>query len=287
MRITRLGTALGAEVTGIDLSGPLGDQLVTALKEAWRENQVLVIRDQQLSAESQAAFAKCFGELERVRTTPDSPDREQTAMYVSNREVEGSKGVLPTGEMLFHSDQCYYDVPCKATLLHSLQLPARGGDTLFSSAYRAYEALPVETRERVRGLWAENVYDYRSSATKRTAVPSDDAPRAVHPVVIEHPETHRPVLYVNPLMTHRIIGVEADESTALLEELFRVIEDPSFVYRHAWRHGDLVMWDNRCVLHARTDFDPAEARVLRRYTVRGDGAPRAFEEVAPGPSARV
>lgn len=286
MRIERLEGEIGAEITGLDLAEPMDTETLAAVKHAWAEHQVLVFRDQQLSSEAQASFARMFGELERVRTTPDAARREQTAMYVSNREVEGSKGVLPTGEMLFHSDQCYYEVPCKATFLHALQLPDSGGDTLFSSAYRAYAALGESTREHISGLRAENVYDYQANATTRTDNPSPDAPRAVHPVVTAHPETHRPVLYVNRLMTHRVIGLERRDSDELLEKLFSVIEESRFVYRHVWQPGDLVMWDNRCTLHARTDFDASQARVLRRYTVRGDGPPRPFSELAvPGPAA--
>lgn len=279
MQIRPLGPTLAAEVTGVDLSGGLTAGEVDLIRQAWLEHLVLVFRDQDLDAAAQAEFARRFGELERVRTTPDSPDREQVAMYVSNREVEGSKGVLPDGEMLFHSDQCYYDVPCKATLLHALQLPSHGGNTLFASGYRAYEALPEHVRARVRGLEAVNVYDYKSNPTHRSERPGDDAPRAVHPVVVEHPETHRPVLYVNRLMTHGIVGLDAAESSLLLEELLAAVEDARFVYEHVWRPGDMLMWDNRCALHARTDFDPGQARVLRRYTVRGDGRPRAFDRL--------
>lgn len=178
--------------------------------------------------------------------------------------------------MLFHSDQCYYDVPCKATLLHALQLPSAGGNTLFSSGYRAYRALPPDLQSRLEGLSAVHVYDHQGSATQRSPNPSADAPRAVHPVVVHHPETHRPVLYVNRLMTDHIVGLNRTDSDALLEQLFAVIEDRRFVYEHVWQPGDMLMWDNRCALHARTDFDPAESRVLRRYTVRGDGAPAAL-----------
>lgn len=151
-----------------------------------------------------------------------------------------------------------------------MEIPSQGGNTLFATAYRAYDALPHALRDRVEGLQAVHVYDYDGSATVRADRHSPDAPRAVHPLVIVHPETGRRALYANRLMTSEIVGWSKQDSEALLQEMFDYIEDPAYVFAHQWTPGDLVMWDNRCTLHARSDFNPTEPRVLRRVTVRGD-----------------
>src|SRR5690606_26924401 len=182
-------------------------------------------------------------------------------------------------------DQCYYEEPCQATLLYAIEVPAVGGDTLFADAYGAFATLDRELRDRLWGLRALNVYDYAGNPTGAGGAgaggePDPDAPRAVHPVVIRHPVTGRPALYVNRLMTVRLLDTDPDESAALLGRLFDHQEQDRFVYHHRWRPGDLVLWDNRCVLHARTAFDPAARRILRRVTVRGERPVAA----APAPS---
>lgn len=275
LSIRRLSSALGAEVTGIDLRD-VDEKTFDRIRAAWLESQVLVIRDQSLGADEQKAFARRLGPLQDVRTRPGAPGRSRDFMYVANRSFDGMEGVLPDGEMQFHADQCYYENPSRASMLFAIEIPSRGGNTLFANCYRAYENLPEATKRRIATLSALHVYDYDANATVKARESSPDAPRFVHPVVVRHPETGRPVLYVNRLMTHRIAGLAPAESDALLEELFRAAEDPAIVYEHVWRPGDLVIWDNMCTLHARTDFDPAERRVLRRVTVAGGRPEPAF-----------
>jgi taurine dioxygenase len=268
MTATRLRDALGIEIRGIDVT-TLDDEGFQEVLRTWHDGQVLVVKEQSLSTDDQIAFARRFGELEAVRTRPDEPSTEQYVMYVANRPVEGSKGVLPNGEMNFHTDQCYYQVPCMATMLYGMEIPSQGGNTLFASACRAYDRLPEELKRRIAGLQAVQVYDYDGSPTQRTDKHSPDAPRWTHPVVTVHPATGRPVLFVNRLMTQSIVGLDSAASDDLLSELFSYIEAPDNVYEHVWEQGDLVLWDNRCTLHARTDFNPTEARVMRRVTVQG------------------
>ncbi|HEY4135858.1 MAG TPA: TauD/TfdA family dioxygenase [Alphaproteobacteria bacterium] len=263
-----LSPALGAEISGVDLSRPLGDAAFAAVHEAWLRHQVILFRGQTLDEDGQIAFAQRFGELQPVRTTPGLYANPYVLM-VTNVVIDGKKGALPDGEMQFHSDQCYYENPAKATMLFGIEVPPSGGDTLFSSATAVYESLPAATQAKIDGLQALNVYDYGGGATVKGTV-ADDAPKFVHPVVRTHPETGRKGVYVNRLMTDHIVGLPRAESEALLEELFLQIEKPAFVYAHKWRVGDLVMWDNRCALHARTDFDPGTRRMMRRVTVKGD-----------------
>ncbi|MFN4282120.1 MAG: TauD/TfdA dioxygenase family protein [Alphaproteobacteria bacterium] len=267
--VRRLSPAIGAEISGVDLSQPLDDATFEAIHRVWLDNEVILFRGQSLSEDQQIAFAKRFGELQPVRTTPGLYKNPYVLM-VTNVVIDGQKGALPDGEMQFHSDQCYYENPAMATMLFGIEVPPSGGDTLFASATAVYESLPAALKARLEGLQALNVYDYGNGATVKTDKIDENAPKFVHPVVRTHPESGRKGVYVNRLMTHHIVGLDRAESDGLLEELFAQIERPEFVYAHKWRVGDLVMWDNRCALHARTDFDPGTRRMMRRVTVKGD-----------------
>lgn len=280
LELRTLSPAIGVEVVGVDLEGGLDPSVFARLVDAWHEHLVLLVRDQELSTEGQLRFGRLFGELERVRTRPEAGDTEQYVMFVANRVVEGKQGVLPDGEMFFHTDQCYYEQPCKATILYSIELPDEGGNTLFANTHLAWDTLPAELKAAVLGRRALNVYDYDAGATKGTGAPNPDAPRFWHPIVTRHPVTGLPALYVNRLMTTRIEGMEPAEGAAVLEALFDHQEQARFVYEHAWRPGDLVIWDNRSTLHARTDFDPTQSRVLRRVTVKGE-RPDPYDATEP------
>ena len=278
--VERLSPAIGARVSGVDLRGGFDDATMAGIRNAWLENFVIVIPGQDLSGDDQIAFTEWFGPRQEVRTVKVVDEGPQNFMYVANKKVDGMDGVLPDGEMQFHTDQCYYETPSRATILFALEIPAEGGNTKFANAYRAYESLDDKVKARLQGLKALNVYDYDANATVKTNESSPDAPRYAHPVVIRHPETGREGLYINRLMTDYIVGMDRAESDALLEELFQVLEDPAHCYEHVWTPGDLVMWDNMCTLHARTWFDPAQSRVLRRTTVAGKAPEAAFQSAA-------
>ena len=268
-QVEPLSSGLGARISGIDFHPSFDDTVMGAIRQAWLNYFVVVISGQTLSSEEQLKFTEWFGARQTVRTVRQTKDAPQNYMYVANKSVEGLEGVLPEGEMQFHTDQCYYETPSRATVLYAIEVPQTGGNTKFANAYRAYESLGGSTKARIRGLYASNVYDYQANATEKKNQSSPDAPRYEHPVVIRHPETGREVLYVNRLMTDFLVGLDGDESDELLEELFCAIEDPSHIYEHAWSPGDLVMWDNLCTQHARTWFDPKMTRVLRRTSLAG------------------
>jgi taurine dioxygenase len=170
--------------------------------------------------------------------------------------------------MMFHSDQCYLETPCMASMLYAMEIPSRGGNTLFANMYRAYDTLPGSLKAELQGARAVNAYDYSNNPTQRARI--SDGLHAVHPVVRTHPETGRKALYVNRLMTQKIVGMDDAQSDQLLGRLFDHLENPEWIYEHAWRPGDLLMWDNRCTAHARQDFDASERRLLRRCVVLGD-----------------
>ena len=278
--VERLSEAAGARISGVDLRGGLEDVVMRDIHRAWLENFVIVIPGQNLSGDDQIAFTEWFGPRQEVRTVKVVDEGPQNFMYVANKKVDGMDGVLPDGEMQFHTDQCYYETPSRATILFAIEIPSEGGNTKFANAYQAYDSLDSATKERLSGLKALNVYDYDANATVKTNESSPDAPRYAHPVVIRHPETGREVLYVNRLMTDHIVGIDRAESDALLEGLFQVLEDPAHSYEHVWTPGDLVMWDNLCTQHARTWFDPSMSRVLRRTTVAGQPPEAAFADAA-------
>lgn len=270
LKVKPLTPAIGAEIVGLDLRHPVDEALFSLILDAWHQHCVLLFRDQDLSEEEQVQFAERFGPLARIHTGQFAT-RNPAVMLISNIREDGKPiGALPDGEMHFHSDQCYQEKPATGSMLYAIEIPSKGGDTLFANAYLAYETLPESIKRRIDGKKAFNAYDYDSASTKRGGEVSNDAPSYVHPVVRTHPATGRKALYVNRLMTQRIEGLPAAESEELLNFLFAHQERPEFIYGHVWRPGDLLLWDNRCALHARTDFSPGERRLLRRVTILGE-----------------
>jgi taurine dioxygenase len=270
LSVRPLSPALGAEVIGVDLSQPVDDTTVARLREIWHQYLVILFRDQQLSEEDEVRFAEMFGPPATIHTK-QFVRSHPAVMLISNIREDGKPiGALPDGEMQFHTDQCYLERPAMASMLYAIEVPSVGGNTLFANGYTAYETLPPEIKRRIDGRQALNAYDYDTASTKRGTQVADGAPSCVHPVVRTHPATGRKALYVNRLMTVRIEGMPAQESEELLETLFAHQERPEFVYEHIWRPGDLLMWDNRCTLHARTDFSAGERRLMRRVTILGE-----------------
>lgn len=192
-------------------------------------------------------------------------------MLISNVRENGRLiGALPDGEMHFHSDQCHQERPAMASMLYSLEVPSKGGNTLFANAYRAYETLPNSIKQKIDGRKALNAYDYDNASTRRGTKLREGVPSCWHPIVRTHPATGKKALYVNRLMTIQIEGMSQPESDELLNVLFHHQERREFIYEHVWRTHDLLLWDNRCALHARTDFSADERRLLRRLTILGE-----------------
>lgn len=267
VEVVPLAPVIGVEVRGIDLRNPIGSENRDLLRQAWHEHAVLVIRDQVLGRKDQVRFGECFGSLQKARS-PDGVEQPYPWMTnVTNIRMKGGAiGHGPDGEIEFHSDMCYLAKPPVGTILYGIEVPAVGGHTVFASTYAAYDALSTEMKARIEGLRAIHSYDVSGYPTRRR-VPPAGSPSHLHPVVRIHPVTKRKALYVNRLTTFGIDGMDQEEANALLATLFVHQEQPLFRYEHIWRVGDVVIWDNRCSIHARTDFSPQERRWLRRLVV--------------------
>jgi taurine dioxygenase len=265
-----LTPTIGAEIIGVDLSRPLTDEIFENILDAWHRHCVILFRDQHLSEDDQVRFGERFGPP-AVSHTRRFTTKNPAVMLISNIRENGELiGALPDGEMHFHTDQCHQERPALASMLYSLEVPSTGGNTLFANAYLAYETLPAAIKHKIEGRKALNAYDYDNASMKRGTKLRDGIPSYWHPIVRTHPATGRKALYVNRLMTVAIEGFSDDEGNALLETLFDHQEQRQFVYEHVWRPHDLLMWDNRCTLHARTDFSAAERRLMRRLTILGE-----------------
>ena len=263
--------AVGARVSGVDLRRPIEPSVADELRAAFARYAVLCLSDQELEAGHQIDFAAVFGPVDDDDRQMDDPNLQQSrrgVMYVSNIREDGKLiGVLPDGEMHFHSDGMHRDRPYRATTLYAIKVPSHGGDTMFSSQAAAYEALPADLQRRLDGLQGRQVFNYNKTTRAEIRSDPDETAFAIHPLVRTHPDTGRKSLFLSRLMTHNIVGMEDAAGEALLLDLIDHCEKPDFVYCHKWSPGDLVIWDNRCVNHARTDFSADEPRLLRRYTV--------------------
>ena len=275
LKLTPLSAGFGVKACGIDLSKDLDLAEIGLIREAWQQHGVLLIPGQQLGELEQVRFGECFGELAHTQGDYAISKSHPAIMYVTNEKADGEYvGALPDGEMYFHSDMCYVERPSMSTILYAMNIPSVGGNTLFANMYQAYDTLPEATKQRLACLRAVNSYDPGTkapmAATRTQSASSKNARSFAQPLVCTHPVTGKKALYLNRLMTEYIVGMPREESNQLLESLFAHQEQTQFIYEHHWTLGDLVMWDNRCVLHARRDFDARELRKMRRITVKGD-----------------
>jgi len=291
--IAKLGRHLGAEIAGIDLSQPLDDATFARVSEAFFEHQVVVFRGQRLAPAEQIEFTRRFGELEQHVRKEHRLAGYPELLIVSNvRDEQGRAVGVEDAGRFWHSDLSYKRFPSLLSTLYALEVPVKNGvvlgNTSFASATAAYEALPVELKARLQGL--KNVHSYRFYRAKNIQAQREEQARGARmvqehplseeqlnsvpdvevPVVRTHPVTGRKGLFVNEAHCPAITGVPEEEGAALLAELCAHIVRPEFRYEHAWRAGDLLMWDNVAVQHkANFDYDLPLRRVMHRATVRG------------------
>jgi taurine dioxygenase len=278
LEIVPLTRHIGAELRGVDLRERPDDATLHAIYQAWLDHLVIIFPGQQLSQEDLVRVTGYFGEIGELHRPPKFRPAGFArmlpgVMLISNIRENGEPiGALPDGEMMFHHDMIHAEVPSKATLLYSVEIPSWGGNTLFASGYGAYENLDPAIRERLEGRKALHHYNYGSTQrgdNKGVAAFAE----CVHPVFRTHEETKRKAVYVNRLMTVKVLDLPEEESDRLLAALFDHSERHEFVYEHVWRVGDLLLWDNRCSTHARTDFPSTERRLMLRTTIKGNARP--------------
>ena len=271
--ITPLTGHTGAEVTGLDFTAPIDGEIRTALTQAFARHHVLVMREQHFAPDEFKAAVQLFGELQphdkKEHHVPGHPD----VSYVSNDEFVNGRRIIP-GET-FHTDHSNHPRPPKATTLFAVELPSRGGDTQYVNTHAAYDDLPEDTKQRIDGLKALHVYLSKYSPRPLGHLTEESRknlpPPGIHPLVRTHPENGRKALFLNPVRMESIVGMEDEDSLKLIADLMRHATQKKYEYRHQWRHGDWVLWDNRSVMHqANPDYDMNQRRFLYRLMLKGE-----------------
>ena len=274
LRIARLGEALGVAAEGVDLSRPAGDAAIETLRRALLDHLVLCVRGQSLTPEAYLAAASAFGPpVTQVRLAPRHSDIAEIMILSSeDRDVMGDGGRVVVGAH-WHSDDSYRAVPCSLTMLYGIEVPETGGDTQFANMYAAYDALPAAVKQEIAGLRAEHRYQSSRRGGRIMTLGADEAatlPEVTHPLVRVHPETGRKALYLNPNRMERIVGLARAESDRLLDALVAHATAQRYQYRHKWRRGDLLIWDNRCTMHkANGDYPAGARRLMHRIMIEG------------------
>jgi taurine dioxygenase len=281
--VNPLSPVLGAEITGLDIAQPMGENLAKDIRQSWLDaGGLLVIRDQTLTTEQHIQFSRHFGPLfgapgetplqETVSRYlhPDHPEIYRVSNQVENGKPKGRAGA----GTYWHSDVSFKQRPASASIMHAIEIPDIGGDTLFCNMTAAYEALSGAMKEMLAPLHAH--HDFAQTAATQFAKPvviEEDLKgdnRAVHPVVRTHGDTGRKSLYVNPGMTTGLDNFDDEESAVLLGFLFDHTTQPEFTFRHHYRQGDVVMWDNRSLMHYAINDYGDQPRYMERTTSIGE-----------------
>ena len=283
------GAALGADIEGVDLLQELLGETVAAIKQAWSDHLVLRFRGQRLDDDQLMRFSAYFGELDRApviaasRAKVPGEDRyvesaEEGNSYISviSNIIENGKaiGALGAYESIWHTDMSYNPEPPSASALYALEVPPAGGDTGFANMYLAYDTLPGELRRQVEGRLCRHDSSRNSAGELRRGFTDvtdpRQAPGADHPIIRTHPVTGRKALFLGRRRNAYIQGLDLAESERLLDALWAHATRPEFTWYQQWQVGDLVLWDNRCVMHRRDEFDPNSRRLMHRSQIKGD-----------------
>jgi taurine dioxygenase len=266
LRFEPIAGALGAEVSGLDLSQPLTPALLERLHDGWMEHQVLFFRDQAIDTLQHKAFGRCFGELHVHPVLQQMAEQGHPEIVV----LESDENRRFVAER-WHSDVTFQRRPPLGSILRAVKVPAAGGDTQWSSMYAAYEALSDVMQRLLSDLTALHHgggFRYIARDEQKGDLESDVS--AVHPVIRSHPVTGRKGVFVNSTFTKEIVGMKAEESRTLLRFLFEHVGRPEFTCRFRWRNDSIAMWDNRCTQHAVVPDNLSEYRRMERVTIIGD-----------------
>lgn len=271
VEVRKLGEPILAEVVGVDVTKDISDDDWAAVYQAFLDNCVVVFRDQSLTPDQMVRLANRFGPVEAHITSAKYKHPEcDDLIIITNRNEKGEIDPFESARGgRWHTDMCYQEIPSKATMLHTLEIPEVGGDTIFANLYLALETMPASLRTRLEGLRAT----FRLGGnTGRGQVRADkelkNAPLVDHPILRAHPDTGRLSVFVNQVHTVGIVGMDHDDAQALLQEVYDWCERPEFQARHEWRMGDTVIWDNRCSIHRATGENPLQqTRRLMRATI--------------------
>jgi len=276
VRVRPTGAALAADIDGVDLAGPLPPETMAAINEAWGDHLVLRFRGQSLGDDDLLRFSRQIGELDwaPVAATNDAPEGREYIMVVSNVIENGvAIGQLGAYEAIWHTDMSYMAEPPMASALYSLEVPPAGGDTGFCNMYRALDTLPETLRRAVEGRVCRHDASRNSAGELRRGYADTSDPSqtvgAEHPIVRTHPATGRKALFLGRRRNAYIAGLPLAESEALLDALWSHATRDEFTWYQQWQPGDLILWDNRCVMHRRDAFDPAARRVMHRTQIKG------------------
>jgi taurine dioxygenase len=285
-----LSPGFGFETDGVDLSVPLTDEVFAELEQAFFAGQVLVLRNQSLTPAQYLAFARRFGPPEPHVIDQFHHPEDPNILILSNRKKNGEPVGLADAGTYFHTDYSYLQVPARATMLYSIEVPKVGGNTLFANQYAAYDGLPAVMRQRIDGLVGIHHYGNRKvddemsrvAASPLSAEQKAKLPLITHPLVRPHPVTGRKALYAVSGSSYGIVGMLEDEALALLDELAAHATQPQYRLDYAYRVGDVVIWDNASLLHSATLTDPDDPRTLWRITVKEPSTKLdALEVLAP------
>ena len=272
MQTKSLSKFLGAEVSGIDLKKDNNENVKKKLNELFIKSSVLVIRNQNLDPNEFYKSAEIFGDIFKQHNSRFSLKENAKVHYISNKDkFEDGKIYIP-GEG-FHTDHSNDICPPKATILLAKEIPSFGGDTQFVNMNKLYEYLPQVLKSKINNLKAEHVYQSKHSKRKLMGLKNDQYlnKRVVHPLIRFHPETSLKCLYINPIRIEKIVNYSEQETIDLLNKLMVFVKSKKFEYRHKWKVGDFVIWDNRILMHkANGDYDMNERRYLFRIMLKGD-----------------
>jgi len=272
MEIRRLGPQIGVEIRGVDVK-TLDEAGFARIYRAWLDHNVAVVVDQDLQIEDFLRYSRRFGLVvphpSKMTRHADYPEITMLGVNKFGADGQLDMAIYRRGAEGWHTDGAYDEEPFKATQLYALAVPRTGGDTFFASMYAAYDALPQRLKERLEGRRGAFTYGGRRKATALLNPEDRDWTPVFHPIIRTHPETGRKGLYFDPGKILRIEGLEESESDALIDELTDRMIQPEGEYRHRWRQGDIVIWDNRCSYHkAAGDYPPEEDRIHWRVSIK-------------------